>query len=189
VAAAVTAVPQGRSASPAPAIASDQGDVWARRFAFDLQGGLGTPYGLLGASFEWTPVRFFTLAMGVGDNGVGPQLAVLPRVRLVLDRMAIALGVGPSWGPYTTSDGSLGFFDPSWIGTYDGLWLNADLSVEERWPFGLEMRQYLGVATVAYAESVQCQTAGSYCPGAESQMGKTLPYLGLAVGYAFGRTR
>lgn len=172
--------------SPAPATASDQEDVWARRFAFDLQAGLGAPYGLLGASFEWTPVRFFTLAMGAGGNVAGPQLAVLPRVRLVLDQMAVALGAGPSWGPYQSSDG---FLDPSWVGTYDGLWLNGDISVEERWSFGLELRMYLGVATVAYAESVQCDKLASLsCPAAESQIGKTLPYLGLAIGYAFGRT-
>jgi hypothetical protein len=158
--------------------------VWARKVAIDLQAGFGTPYGLLGASVEWTPVRFLTIATGVGGSFGGAQLALLPRLRLLDGRTAVSIGGGPSWGGYATTDDIL---YPSWKATYPCFWLNGDLSIEHRSSSGLDVRGYVGAATVVYADSAsECWAEGySGCPSAQSQRGKTIPYLGLAIGYAF----
>jgi hypothetical protein len=171
----------------APAATQSDDDVWSRKLAIDAHAGLGTRYGLGGVSVEWAPVKAFAIAAGGGGSWAGPQFALLPKVRALLGRTAFALEVGPSWGTYQASSD---FIDPAWVGTYTAAWLNADVGVEHRWPCGFEFRVYLGAAMVLAANRVNCWqldpfSGPSACASAASQTGRTLPYVGVALGYAF----
>src|SRR5260370_38297447 len=52
-----------------------------RHWGLELQLGLGTPTGLVGALIDATPVPWWTLSAGVGQGFSGPQFALGTRFR------------------------------------------------------------------------------------------------------------
>jgi hypothetical protein len=169
--------------------------VWTkRRIAIDVHAGLGTPYGLTGASLEFTPIAYWTLGGGVGTSISGPQLALSTRVRYPIGHSAIAFGVGASRGAYDTAEAWL--TDSLWRKHWDhAYWLNLEVSLERRWSSGVQFRMYGGVGTVVNPAAGKCEPDSNYgghdCNSRGGPLGllwineTTVPYVGYAVGYAF----
>jgi hypothetical protein len=167
--------------------------VWTeRRLAVDVHAGFGTPYGLTGASLEFTTIPYWTLGGGVGTSISGPQLAMSTRVRYPFGHGGVAFGVGASRGAYDTAEAWM--TDPLWTRHWDhAYWLNLEVSLEHRWATGVQFRMYGGVGSVLNPAAAQCQPGniGHDCnsPGGPFGLARinetTVPYLGFAVGYAF----
>src|SRR5258708_3960786 len=104
--AAVDAVPRSpSSADEKRERARSADDVWsARTIAISAAFGFASPLGNYGVEGEWSPAPWLNLAVGVGNrpqNGSHVQIAVMPRVRLVLnDAVALSFGAGASMGGY-----------------------------------------------------------------------------------------
>jgi hypothetical protein len=165
-------------------------DPWGRIVALDVQAGLGSPYGLLGASIDVTPTRYLTFAVGAGIVD-GSRLVVMPRLRLPAGRTgtAIAVGAGASYGSYSIDNGSCyGFIcgvDPTWTATFAAVRLNGDISVEHRARSGFEIRGYVGVGEIVAASKTGCSSNfHDSCPSGHDQLGRVGPYVGMAIGYA-----
>src|SRR5262245_59489997 len=96
--------------------------------------GLGTPVGIGGLSGEINLARFAAVELGVGHNGVGPQLAGLGHGRLPLaSAAALTLGLGLSRGAYE----------------YRTNWLDGDHSDDTRWNGALFGNAQLGFELLA----------------------------------------
>lgn len=174
-------------AEPAPR--SD--DPWRRMFAVDVHLGVGTPLGFGGASTEFTPAPFFTVAAGVGANGDGMQEGLEARIRGIMrSGTAVAVGAGLSTGPYVAS--SLFELESStrwhWQRAW---WATVAFSVEHRWVSGVELRGYVGASILQNSTADSCsvnEPFGYYrtepCTSLQSPHEFT-PFLGLAFGYAF----
>ena len=144
-----------------------------------LLAGLATPTGELG--FEFTFIRrYFEVGAAAGVGILGPQLSIMPRLRLNDRGAEFTLGAGVSGGPYN---------DPVFLclseepGRCDDtkatvLWANGELGVAIRAPSGATLRLYGGAGKlVAHSD---CK--GPKCSGVD---GQTMPYLGVALGYSF----
>jgi hypothetical protein len=182
-----------------------EGDAspWDKPLSASVVLGLGAPAGYAGAAFDVTPVRYFTLGVGLGVTGDGPQEEAHARLRLPLGRSAIVLGGGPSTGPYNDNGAFLcGLYGGdcttrSWARAW---WLNGDIAFEHRTPGGLEVRVFLGWAKQIDTPATSCvvhhgdheaRRVAEYEPcgvsaNADDRSPFSFPYVGLALGYAFG---
>ena len=169
-------------------------DTWGTRTrTVEARGGLGGPLGYGGVSFEWAPVRWFATGVGGGFLPGGPQLGVMPRLRLPLTSwLAVGFGVPISLGPYIydarmpqSTDVCSG---PSC--TYHvtrtwnmAVWGHLEPSVDLRFPNGLQARFYGGGSKVLNPRDATC--ASSFSFGCPSRIGEERLYGGVALGYAF----
>lgn len=162
-------------------------DSWLRRpLVLEAQFGGGTPLGTTGVAIGYTPVRWATLSGGVGLAQGSLQVAFIPRVHQPLtDTLALGLGAGVSLGPSDRSgrDG----VRRALCQTCDEVpersyalawWGNAELSVEERRPWGLVWRAFAGGARLLNPSDGTCAAGGC----ADHPI---VVYVGAAVGWAF----
>jgi hypothetical protein len=170
---------------------------WNHEFSFDVVGGFGTPFGLLGGVVGVTPVPWFTVELGVGGTPSGPQLASMLRIRETKGEVRIGLGLGPSIGPRQATQ----IID--WADTVENVFtwdlavrVNAEISLESRWGKAMELRGFFGVGMVANSPSAcvnhdaEAGIAANYpCNTGISPSGlftTVVPYMGLALGHWFG---
>jgi hypothetical protein len=170
---------------------------WNREFSLDATAGLGTPVGFGGAVAGLTLVPWFTIELGGGATGSGPQGALMLRVRESKGDVRVGFAVGPSIGPRAATK-IIDFFDTvEDVFTWDlGVRVNAELSLERRWATGLEVRGFAGVGIVTNAASGCVQhdaeagiRADYPCESGAAAGGlftTVLPYIGVAVGHSFG---
>src|SRR5678815_4568848 len=65
--------------------------------------GMWTPVGELGAEMTIEPVPAFEIGVGAGMAFSGPQVALMPRLRVGNDETALTLGLGASAGHWKES--------------------------------------------------------------------------------------
>lgn len=69
--------------------------------ALEIQAGVGTPLGLLGLAVDFSPLDWWSVGAGVGWDELGPQGALLTRLRLLGNtRKALSLDTAFSYGDY-----------------------------------------------------------------------------------------
>lgn len=131
-----------------------------RGVALELMAGAGLPTGTLGLALDWSASENFALEAGAGWSAQSkrPHFVLGGRGRLLLTRkIAIALGAGLSFGPFTdasfpaTSDGGYQTVD------YDGaLFLNLLAGPEMRLAQGSVFRVLVGSYSVLYQYGKSC---------------------------------
>jgi hypothetical protein len=172
-------------------------DPWATRpLLAELQFGIGTPIGLAGLVIDYSPVPILGLNAGVGLGPGGVEYAVASRLRVIRagrrTHVALYLGGGLSGGAYNSEyagpdiavDGSQGNFEnPVPHYHFDtAFWTNLEAGVEIRFKSNLSLRPFAG------AEYLLNPGDGTAVTGQRGDvpapLGRWLPYLGLAIGYA-----
>lgn len=191
----------------APAVLPvDTRDLWEQRpVAVTAQLALlGSPIGLLGGNIDFAPSRHLVLTAGAGVGGgeaAALQVSLMARMRWTLrEEAAFSIGLGLSGGGYRPV--LQGFFKE---GNYDqsvwerALWVNVEAGPEIRpRPLpGLVFRLALGLSNMLNPGDERCQRVSegkltgpvgecSYKPRSDGFWSRMrLPYVGLAVGYAF----
>lgn len=181
------------SSEPAEATATPR-DIWDRMLAFEITGGIDTPYGLVGGAVVVSPIRYLALDLGGGVSRDGGRVAGGARLVLPHANGAFGVRVGFAGGPLTWTSHSP---DQTAAGRTDGgspplvaqtrSWdfvgfLDAAISLEIRFDMGIYTRVELGVehALAGPDRCVEPGVAAMCSPGGAP----TRSYLGLAVGYA-----
>jgi hypothetical protein len=186
---ATTSVASAASAQrPDEAIASTSPpSAWlARPMSIEAQLGAGAPLGMPGVALGYTPLSWATIAGGVGLAQGHVQGAIVPRFHQPLgETFALSIGAGASFGAAGGGGGDSlrGVFCVSCSGVTErsyalAWWGNAELSLEERRPWGLEWRVFVGGARLLNPGEGTCST--SAC--ADSRL---VMYVGLGVGWTF----
>ena len=155
--------------------------------------GIATPYGGGGIALDVAPSPYFAIEGGIGTNAEGPELGLMPRLRLpIKGGGAFALGSGVSYvGKYTGHrHNGVAFIDnlgelmaehtisyAIWQPAY--FW-NTELGIETIYR-SLAMRAYVGYAR-ALNHYTECTEGEEACSPSEAS---SLGYVGIAVGYAF----
>lgn len=155
---------------------------------FALMGviGVGTPVGAVGVVGEWSPVRFFTLAAGVGTS-VDWQVAITPRFEIPVSRDAsIGFGGGVSAGKYVEK--ALLCLDceihttTEWSRAY---WANGELSIDVRRQSGFAWRTFVGMGQLINGTPDHCTEQGHDAACTGGARNKQIVYFGASWGYAF----
>lgn len=137
---------------------------------------LGSPFGVLGTSLDYSPIRYLALEFGVGISFVGQQAGAWPRVRLPI-LQSLAISAGPL---LLVGDLELGSseerrtWQPALIGGAAG-------GLEGRGEGGFSWRCFLGGGDVLNRDEVACPRSVSDCSAGDTAH----PYFGVAFGYAF----
>lgn len=139
--------------------------------------GLGSAVGELGVTFAYAPISSLQFEFGLGLGETGPQIMLMPRVKLVGNqRHGLFLGTGPSIsGLLRNHDDDMEY----------ALWLNAELGYEYRSRRGVAFLLAAGV-THAFAGNQHFGPCGATCddgnkPGSLVS-GSTFPQMRVAVG-------
>jgi hypothetical protein len=144
--------------------------------------GLGTPLGWAGGEIEQTLTSFLAISGGVGMGSAGPQVALMPRLRLGNLYTVVTLGAGVSYGKYRWDDGCSPDCSPT-VRTGTVTWGNLEAGIEHRLRSGFSVRYFAGYGHVI-AGQLTC-TTGTFCDVEDQNDGRSLFYLGAAVGWAF----
>lgn len=169
-------------------------DPWTtRKKTISLQGGApGGPTGLAGFSFEYAPIKYVVLGTGAGYAPEGVRGALMPRLRLPINRwFAVGLGFPFSFGPYQFTERQLE--QCQYAGCSTGFtttrtwtfaaWGHLEPNIEIRLKGAIAMRVFGGYSKVLNNESDSCNsTLSNGCP---SQIGEQKWYGGFALGYAW----
>lgn len=171
-------------------------DPWEKPFAVEGQVGVGTPLGFVGAQAEYAPFPWLGLSGGIGLSDDGLQIAMMPRLRVPLGSVALALGLGMSAGAeeQRACEGPGGLcLDMDYEGPeYDRTWNlgvfgNAEVAMEVRARSGFVFRTSLGMALLLNAGDYDCRGPDAdTCIKDDSDVAVWFPYLGVSFGYAFG---
>ncbi len=174
-------------------------DPWATRpFMIEGHVGAGTPVGILGVAFDYSPWPVLGVNLGIGLGVSGPGYAFTSRVRLLrLGRrthVALYLGAGVSAGAYsqptdidsfpvdgsqTESASERAHFH--WDVAY---WTNFEGGVEIRLRSGTSLRPYLGVSRLLNPDpTVTVNDVYSGAPPANPVVPWS-GYVGFALGYS-----
>jgi hypothetical protein len=195
-------VPEARESPTEPPDAPPQApDPWATRpFMVEAHLGVGTPLGILGVAFDFAPVPFLALNLGVGLGVSGPEFAFTPRVRLFRwgrrSHGALYLGAGVSANAYdqptaidtipldgSQSESADEIAHYHWNMAY---WTNLEAGVEIRLRSGTSLRPYFGVSRLLNSDpSATLVDAYSGKPPS-SPVEPWSGYIGFAVGYTIG---
>lgn len=169
------------SPSTAPTSVSAPRRTWdERRWGVELQLGLGTPTGLLGAVVDATPLPWWTISAGIGEGGGGPQFALGTRFR-VPGQTTFYAGLGMSAGRFCVPgnhehlpgdcDADATLWNPA-------LWVNGEIGLESVGDGGFVFRAFLG-AQKLLNESAGVRRSGIVPP----EEAGILPSIGLAFGH------
>jgi len=118
--------------------AEDDGDRSLSQVRLMGNSGFGSPVGILGGTFTYSPRPQFQIELGSGLGFSGFQFSIMPKVALGSGRERFVLGVGPSVGIAPNSTGS-----PAT--TCVSYWLNAEAGYEFRSVGGFSFLIALGV--------------------------------------------
>lgn len=186
----------------APAKAQTQPDRWTSRpLAIEGQlGVLGSPIGLAGVNLDYTPIEPLSVTLGGGAGGgktLAPQFALMARYRFgTSESTRWTVGAGASGGPFVPVLQGLfqggDYTQERWEIAY---WANAEVGLDIRTEGGVTVRPMLGFSYLLNKNDAECvkvvdgKEQGDYhsCASGpyKSSDGLLLPYLGIAVGYAF----
>ena len=181
-------VPPAASAEATPPLAEPSVPKSPDSYFFDGDTSLmihlsfGGPTGWLGVAVNYAFAEQFVIAAGVGLGASGPQVSLLPRLRLPVGRM-VALGVeaGPSAGRYVHSNCVIlcDVFEADRSIWDTALWMNGNgvLEVARK---RFRMLAYLGYGHLLNYDS--CKPENDGCTGDEPT---GLWHLGLAFGASF----
>jgi hypothetical protein len=177
---------------PACAPNTIPGKAWVERpFAIETTIGAMMPTGELGFGVDWSPFAYTSMnaAAGFSWDGlkVNPQTALAIRIRYPWEVDALGIEGGWSGGPFAP-------FAPASLGCGGGgsrvsescldwdyaHWVNVALTYEHRSKNGFSFRTFLGYASILNKQCFE------YTPGTTYCLGRSLPYTGVALGYAFG---
>jgi len=157
---------------------------WDRR-RVALLGHVGsTPFGTFGLSGEVAPLRWLVIEGGGGWGLFGDtwRAGVMPRARIVGERVAAGIGAGVSVGPHRETNEPLfcllecNFYRKDWrLAPFGG----ALLDIEGMGGSGFVWRVYGGAALVLDPHAYECN-GRQPCPVATKAIG----YAGIAAGYA-----
>lgn len=167
-----------------------------RRVVVNLHLGLDTPYGMGGIALDVSPAEALALEAGAGLGGAGPQVAVMPRARLVLGsarRDALSFGFGGAVGPHESGAGGDGLLAPMSAMSHASpdtkvweraWWLAGEISWERRMlPSALAVRAYAGFKAMLNPSDYRCEYYLGY--GCDEDEGGALMYAGVALGRSF----
>ena len=158
----------------------------ARPLVVEAQLAGSGPLGTAGAAIEYTPIAGATISGGVGLGQGRAQAAILPRLHQPLtETLGIGIGAGISVGPsgpdgrdalrrvFCASCGDLPerTYALAW-------WGNAEISLEERRPWGLVWRLFVGGARILNPGDGVCAPGG--CVDHPTEI-----YAGAALGWSF----
>lgn len=150
--------------------------------------GVGTPVGSFGVSGELSALRYVALQLGVGSNGEGMQLALMGYGRLPLSgAFAFDLGAGLSEGAYVYRTNVIDA-DHSDDTRWDAaVFANGEVALETLAKGGFSTRWSFGLGRLLNPDDVsKCWNGGDAEPcSASRRKAHTVPYLGVALGYAF----
>ena len=158
----------------------------ARPWTAEAEIGGGAPLGTTGIALGYTPLEWATVAGGVGLAQGNVQGSLMPRVHQPLtDTFALAIGAGISFGRTgATGRDSLRRIvcsdcDETIERTYAFAWWgNAEISLEERRPWGLAWRIFVGGARVLNPSEGTCNVAS--CTDH-----RIVAYAGVGIGWTF----
>jgi hypothetical protein len=160
----------------------------ARPLSVETQLGDSAPLGTAGATIGYSPVPWATIGAGVGLEQRHVQLAVIPRVhQLLSETLALSVGAGISAGAssdagrddlrhtlcMSCSEAHERTFALAW-------WGNAELSLEDREPWGLAWRFFVGGARVLNPGDGTCPSGAGTCDDH-----RVVVYTGIGVGWTF----
>jgi hypothetical protein len=176
----------------ATTVAAPERDRWtARPFALEIQG-LGSTLGFVGAAVDVSPLSFLSVNAGVGQGISGTQAGAEARFRLRLTQgLALALGVGGSFGRHCVGATMNGLFDPChdgpeganayrWERAY---WANVTFGIDGRTEGGFVYRAFIGGGRMLNPGSGTC--LGENQNGCDLEKNAGTAHLGVALGYAF----
>jgi hypothetical protein len=176
--------------------AQEPADPWtSRRFAVEGQFGYANPFGTVAVALDVGLLPWLSISAGGGLDPIGPQLGIMPRVRLARigaeGRSALFVASGFSTGRVcrTNDIDAVSDCNPSDDGDYAydlslGFWSNSAIGFETRWTGGITLRLSAGVDVLLNPGAAKCAEYGDdMC---RQGMPRTVvPALALALGYAF----
>lgn len=170
-------------------------DSWStRKKQVSLMGGSpGSPAGIVGFTFEYSPIKYVVLGAGGGYSPEGGiRGTFMPRLRLPLTRwFAVGMGVPLTLGQYEYSEktqdhcsysGCEGASRTTRSWSF-AAWGQLEPNVELRVGGGLALRVFAGYARVLNDDDDRCTS--SLLHGCPSTIGNQKIYGGLTVGYAW----
>lgn len=180
----------GAERDPEPELA-DGGDVWDRLLAFQISGGIDTPFGVAGGAIEFTPIRYFAIYAGGGIGRSGGRVAGGIRGQAPVGNAAVSLMLGVHGGPLDwDSRGRTNeeqFTSRYWE---FALFWHAGINVEYRWDMGLFARLSFGVEALVTPDAADVCTTGPVddrmdCGVLGENLSKPVRgWTGLTLGYA-----
>src|SRR5262245_3039123 len=129
-------------------------DVWSHHFAAEFHLSLssieaykfkGGPFGNIGGAIDVTIAQWLGVAVGGGWSADGAQWAVMPRLRYADGGSAASLGVGITGGRYDPGVNLNNMGGATWDSAF---WIDVEGGFEHRWPIGILIRVYLGIAHI-----------------------------------------
>jgi len=169
------AAPPAREPSP------ERLGLWKRRpWETRLRVGLGAPWGLLGASLDYSVLPWLSIEGGAGAGIFGPNADVMLHGRVAAgERWALSLGAGLSVGRYSSRGIGPGI-DYKGREWNPAVWGNVEAAIDRRFDSGLTLGVRAGLGNIINVDS------GSPCPPYETcKQDLELPYGGVSMGYAF----
>jgi hypothetical protein len=186
--------PQEKPAAPAR-----PGPFAQRPYALLLHLGVGTPYGLIGASGAYSFIPYLALEAGVGSNAMGTQLAGKLHARFTPAKNGTGFfAAGYSQGRHIQDDGRFqgitggaGHDDTKYLPrTWStARWFDVEAGYEHQARDGMNLRVYGGLAmllNVGAATGAEVPIdQGGYELTKATKVAATLPYVGFSIGHAF----
>lgn len=179
--------PPSQVRSPSGEETAQPADRWERPFALWFHALSLGPFGLLGATLDYSPAPWIAIEAGGGYNVDGVQGALAPRARVPISR-GVAVGAGPfiGVGNYDADNDCLicgedqatrrhRTWKPAIVG--GGL-----LSIEGRSEGGFSWKVYGGAGHVLNSGAIECTPASSQADCTPGNV-LTLPQFGAAVGF------
>jgi hypothetical protein len=173
----------------APSIAHADPDI-ATHSRVGATLGLGTPIGAAGIEYTQSLGRHAEIGAGVGEGlFMGPQLAIMPRLRATTGATTFSFGAGLSAGQWYDPD-ICNSDDPGCGNRIKALWANLELGAQWTSARGYFVRGFAGAGKIVADTAPMCQPQDGY--GCYSPWGRTpdghwtfQPYAGVTVGKAF----
>jgi len=159
-------------------------------WSMDVNLGVGTPKGALSVARDLPGPGWLGVRGSVGLGSGGPQVAVMPYLRVPLPRGAAArLFLGLSAGPYVWHEGPLCFADDCATKKASlAAWSNVELAIEWSRGAGWHARPYLGFGNMIDSGALHCtgnDHAVAHCMSDHAEDGSSRIYGGVAIGHAW----
>lgn len=170
---------------PPAEAAPDLAAVYDRYLSLQVHGGIDTPFGVAGASIEFSPFRYLGIYAGGGIGRDGARIAGGLWGRVPVGRAAIGLMAG-------VGGGALGWDSPGFVGMQIhrywefALFLHAGVSFEYRWDEGFFFRLSFGADALVAGDPDDCRFSDTNACGLEgNNLAKPIRgWAGLTLGYA-----
>lgn len=139
--------------------------------------GLFTPTGEFGLEYTQNVASLFEVGVGVGGGFSGPQVSIMPRLRMGNGAVSLLLGAGLSGGPY---------HEPVLfcLSEHGGCMATETTAVWGNIEGGLQMVSRGGTTVTLYGGlGTMLGASGCTGPDCDDIVGTELPYGGIAIGH------